>query len=995
MAANYIGASGTMVGSTLESLGFYYQSFILDSLLGALTGPVAVAVYMIAAIAAMVKYVIEGRGKLLLWFLIGPALFLAVIHQRTETFGADWKFGKKERNRKYVDKVLEASMRDTDISTNPIITAAKISSLFGIYDRMVSAIVQEMIAAITDERERLDMKFLMRAELLGVLHGASVDDPNFSELLQGSFFHGCHNVVEYGIGLRDPRRSFTERMNERDKFLKAFESRVELTANARNFVADIRLTSPALYTIALDQDSNAVGNWLAANETAATTPGAPPDATTYRANLAAARDQLPASFSCKQLWNFTFVGLYRTAKRFGKSVLVQGKRNGLNGDELLNDLLQAKGFDDAALLASGTSASAVGIDIFYRLIAQHLFRNEMANRNTAAFLNDYTSRGFSVPLYEYPAESDLSFMQRHSLANSEWESKTKISTVATNLPYYQGVVLYFLAVGFPFFALLLLIPGRHSGFLMWFFLWMWAKSWDVGFAVVMLLDDILFSLMSVGYSERGKTSGLLLDGDLTTTLYSMKHLDPTFQLGTYYTVISVALESIPIVSSYLIFGSLKGGAGLIAAGMSGFYAPLSKKGALVEGQGMILGSHFDAYERQLQTARWFMQNDNDGMLRYAQTTVSPPFPPRTFMRYPDVSEGYRGESNDTLKGVAKGTAPRLGSLAGMRDPGASEINQFTLLHPFEMGSALIKSLVSRGIGTPAAVLAEVEGARLTALNNIHEARLGIPAGEAGFRTFATHEVLQGASVTQGAYGGLRIPWTQREGYQGKELEYEITRFQEETKMSVASLQGLASGASRLGGPFGTIAAGIMGAGVISTVTQRQPPALGNVRGGPMGVPVTGGRVNSGFGLRRRIHGAVGVHEGIDLDAAEGTRISAARGGTVIFTGWVGGYGNTVILDHGNNTYTLYGHIMRGGISVAEGDVVRQGDQIALSGATGRVTGPNVHFEVIEGHYRTGFYRVDPMPYLGGAASGAPARPMFGAIADGLSAYSRRREQAGR
>lgn len=130
-------------------------------------------------------------------------------------------------------------------------------------------------------------------------------------------------------------------------------------------------------------------------------------------------------------------------------------------------------------------------------------------------------------------------------------------------------------------------------------------------------------------------------------------------------------------------------------------------------------------------------------------------------------------------------------------------------------------------------------------------------------------------------------------------------------------------------------------------------------GGSMSLPVSGARLSSGYGTRvHPITGKVKAHTGVDLAAAEGTDIHAAEGGIVIVAEWWSGYGNTVIIDHGDNVWTLYGHIRNGGIKVEKGEQVKKGQKIAEVGSTGNSTGPHCHFEVrIDGN------PVDPMPYL--------------------------------
>jgi murein DD-endopeptidase MepM/ murein hydrolase activator NlpD len=99
-----------------------------------------------------------------------------------------------------------------------------------------------------------------------------------------------------------------------------------------------------------------------------------------------------------------------------------------------------------------------------------------------------------------------------------------------------------------------------------------------------------------------------------------------------------------------------------------------------------------------------------------------------------------------------------------------------------------------------------------------------------------------------------------------------------------------------------------------------------------------------------------LHEGIDLGAASGTPILAAAAGTVIYAGWMDGYGNFVIIDHGGGIATAYGH--QSSIAVTDGQSVTQGQVIGYVGSTGHSTGPHLHFEV-----RVNGSAVDPLGYL--------------------------------
>lgn len=120
---------------------------------------------------------------------------------------------------------------------------------------------------------------------------------------------------------------------------------------------------------------------------------------------------------------------------------------------------------------------------------------------------------------------------------------------------------------------------------------------------------------------------------------------------------------------------------------------------------------------------------------------------------------------------------------------------------------------------------------------------------------------------------------------------------------------------------------------------------------------TGGPITSGFGNRYHpiLHYSR-LHAGVDFGGGYGAAVYSAGGGTVISAGTRGGYGNCIIIDHGNGTSTVYGHLSR--IMVSEGQSVTSHQRIGSIGASGLATGPHLHFEV-----RINGKPVNPMNYL--------------------------------
>ena len=103
-------------------------------------------------------------------------------------------------------------------------------------------------------------------------------------------------------------------------------------------------------------------------------------------------------------------------------------------------------------------------------------------------------------------------------------------------------------------------------------------------------------------------------------------------------------------------------------------------------------------------------------------------------------------------------------------------------------------------------------------------------------------------------------------------------------------------------------------------------------------------ITSSYGMRvNPVSGIYRLHSGSDIGAAYGTAIWSAAAGTVILAGWNGGYGNCVMVNHGNGYTTLYGHMSS--IAVSVGQTVGMGDTLGYVGSTGNSTGPHLHFEV--------------------------------------------------
>jgi murein DD-endopeptidase MepM/ murein hydrolase activator NlpD len=151
-------------------------------------------------------------------------------------------------------------------------------------------------------------------------------------------------------------------------------------------------------------------------------------------------------------------------------------------------------------------------------------------------------------------------------------------------------------------------------------------------------------------------------------------------------------------------------------------------------------------------------------------------------------------------------------------------------------------------------------------------------------------------------------------------------------------------------------------GAVPSPTSLPPAEIDPVPARPQ-VPAAG-VISSPFGMRADpLTGGNKFHQGIDIVAPGGAPVAAAAPGRVVFSGWTAGYGNMVEVDHGGGWVTRYGH--NSANSVAAGDTVAAGQQVALVGQTGRATGDHLHFEV-----RRDGKAVSPTIFLGGELKGS-------------------------
>lgn len=625
-----IASSGTLISTALESVGYYYQSHILDSMTYSFATSIGGLIILIGGIVCVGTYLLSGEYKNMLWLLVAPGLFMSCIVIRTETYGSRWKFGE-DKGQVYQDKVsqqIDFVLRKTDPDFDLPRGPAKISKLFAVYNKTISSIVNEFIRVINYGRDRPDESFIIRDQLFAAMNFSSIHDRGFIDLFHAGFLDNCAALLENGKVMIDSMADSCERCHSADMYSKILKPTYALTPAAYNYVASLYLRyGETLVETAMDyavsnkycvsdkiidacggEDSlatqcgqkgmgdfpnsgldyiscpaamnvvpilipamlvsnitntgidliNTIGNLLSGNLVSEA-----------HERFVDKRDEIEdETFSCPQIWGLVYLGAHHHAIDVYNYAITTWDRMHGDSEQIISPM-----FSPSAHRVFKLFAAWVGTDEPFMSISQialRLLRKEYQKGSIASIEAQYVNQHSAISRVSVPEEGEDSVIKRSRSSEASWSERSRLLVSATTLPYYQGLGLFFLAVVFPFFAILLLIPGKQSGFFLWFGLWAWFKSWDVAFSIVMLLGDVIYSMFAVNIGSVLKNFyfNLGLQPDMAMAIYSIRAFDPSYDLTTYYHIVSVCLLSIPSITGYVIMGVFRGGHGLISEGSS-------------------------------------------------------------------------------------------------------------------------------------------------------------------------------------------------------------------------------------------------------------------------------------------------------------------------------------------------------------------------------------------------------------------------------------------
>lgn len=555
-------AAGTVVAAAMESIGYQAQSQVLKQMNDALS-ELGGLIYLGVVLSVILTAGLMGSYAPVLWLLVGPPVFIymsgvsiAGQDNRITANGADWKFGAFKDNGGFKKKVMLKS-------DNP----AQVSYFFHKYNEMISEVYQDIIKKITETDATMPMMFMARERVMEDLFGMELRDRNALELA-GTFLSQCSGEMTLAryiaAGAENP----------------SIQTQAPFESMKKEYCERYPAFNKSIYSTGLED---------------------------YLATLNPAHVK-GTPVSCARMW----VWLKQMAVKdiasqseislmnaFGPEALTSGI--GIQGliSKVFNDILKKitskrqdrKWVEDPCPEGSGgeNREGIVGqgdsFTVLTNILSGLMIRKEQMKNSTTGFQKvlagdksglvklESQASGGGVKANVRGSEDQLRRQKAQEMAVGK---KYETFTYLMLLPYFQGALLYGLAFMYPFFALLLLVPGKASSFLNWLALWAWVKSWDIGWAVVMVTDKLLWEVMPhTTYYDLGSANGYT-----PINLMEMHYSgDFAYSLSLYWTIVAALVTSVPIISAEIILGAKKGISSVVLAGAGDMSERLSAASA--------------------------------------------------------------------------------------------------------------------------------------------------------------------------------------------------------------------------------------------------------------------------------------------------------------------------------------------------------------------------------------------------------------------------------
>ncbi len=498
--------AGSLIAAAMETAGMGIQAEILEWMQGdgmMLAG----LLYLIAIISAVFAVAVGGQYLWGRYLLIGPAVFLFLIQITDDVNGSKWNFADHRFDESNVSRALEGTGFDG---------VGDVSLFFKMWNNFMSDVTQELMTLLNLTQDGSHLDFLTKIErYMNLWLYPKIPDANMQRFIRLIMINQCADYYMKQMSIASPHVDQVEKT----EYIR------QITQAEPDVVFELKDN----YT----REENEL-HWWMINE----------------AGFA------PGGYTCQGLWDAAVKAMEgQTA-----ADIVRTLSTNLNVDQELEQVnitmlekigIQTGRANEQVILEQGQFLQAV-----HWVLARSMW-NEFTNTNKYnEYFNQEAHGGFfasSVPNGAFPVQNsgtNVNSSVRQFNRTETYQFKGDFVNAALALPHFQGVTLLLLAATYPFFALAVVLPGRAGSILMWMGLWAWVKLWDLGFAVVMMIDNILYVMFPRGPG--------LAAGDINNAgraWVKVMEIDPAYSSAMYYNIIAVCMYAVPIATGVFVKGA--------------------------------------------------------------------------------------------------------------------------------------------------------------------------------------------------------------------------------------------------------------------------------------------------------------------------------------------------------------------------------------------------------------------------------------------------------
>lgn len=513
-----VGTVGTLVGAALETAGHYMQSQFLDAIaVQSVWTSFGALLFSLGFITMLFIIAIGGNYKFFTWFLCGPALFSWLVFVRVDSDGAKWKLGQRDYDQQAVTEAAQGVIGDAFTESGR--KKPQVSLFFKVYSQLVSDVVYAFVRSIRVIDANADADFISKMQRFFSLKRPQLTEPMLKGFFNVAFVNNCARYMILKRLLADAKTD-----DVRAEYYRKVEEELATAEKANVWEA---------------QAGDPFYQW--ADKLGLFADGSTASKSTY---------------TCPELWGIMIKAFKKHGRALVEEIAVVNLSPEAKQDpkQMRDELFEKFGIEvkrEGTRNENPDSGDQITDDEAVNLVI-----NEVAGRLILAQLSQMSPGLIAEEAGRYKQEVktkgekrifDPNRQLRLLQSTEQYQSIGDFLSAMLAMPYIQGLGLYCLSFAFPFFAMAVIIPGRHQAFLLWMGLWFWLKSWDIGFSVVMVIDKMLFALMPHNApitEDKMKDVGNLFK--------SLLEVDPTYSVHTYYNLIATCILAVPVVTGLLV-----------------------------------------------------------------------------------------------------------------------------------------------------------------------------------------------------------------------------------------------------------------------------------------------------------------------------------------------------------------------------------------------------------------------------------------------------------